>query len=164
MVGMWQGEFHVIRCFLQQTTSANMIDWHYMVMDMVGACSCHYYMESGFMQDVLIREINEAAKKRGRIIPLMGDTRKKKDKFTRIECLLEPLNRNGNLFLNEAFRNDPNMMRLAEQFTAFSPGSRAHDDGPDAVEGAVWILNQKAGRTMNEEIVCFTKTRGLERF
>ena len=164
LVGMWQGEFHVIRCFLQQTTSANMIDWHYMVMDMVGACSCHYYMESGFMQDVLIREINEAAKKRGRIIPLMGDTRKKKDKFTRIECLLEPLNRNGNLFLNEAFRNDPNMMRLAEQFTAFSPGSRAHDDGPDAVEGAVWILNQKAGRTMNEEIVCFTKTRGLERF
>ena len=45
------------------------------------------------------------------------------------------------------------MKRLAEQFTAFAPGSRAHDDGPDAVEGAIWKINEillkKDGKGIN---------------
>jgi phage terminase large subunit-like protein len=61
----------------------------------------------------------------------------------RIESLLEPLHRNGELFLNEHERHNPNMQRLEEQFINFAPGSRAHDDGPDAVEGAIWVINDK---------------------
>ena len=35
------------------------------------------------------------------------------------------------------------MRRLEEQFKAIEPKLSAHDDGPDAVEGAVWIINNK---------------------
>jgi len=80
---------------------------------------------------------------RGKQVPIVGDQRAKPDKFMRVEALLEPLNRNGKLCLNENERKSPHMQRLADQFTLFSPGSRAHDDGPDAVEGAVWMINNK---------------------
>jgi predicted phage terminase large subunit-like protein len=144
LVGKWESEFHVIKCFLDQATTAEMIDWHYRIMDMVGRdVSCFYLMEEVFMQDVLIKEVSDAGKRCGRPIPIRGDTRKKPDKFTRIESLLEPLNRNGELYLNMAEEHNPHMHRLVEQFCAFAPGGRAHDDGPDAVEGAIWVINEK---------------------
>jgi predicted phage terminase large subunit-like protein len=162
LVGAYQTEFHIIKCFLEQTTSAAMLDWHYQIMDLAGTQNCYYYMEASFMQDVLVNELANEAAKRGRHIPIRGDTRQKKDKFTRIECLLEPLNRNGQLFLNLAEQHNPHMQRLAEQFTAFSPSSRAHDDGPDAVEGAIWLLNQKANTFKDYEF--YGKVLGQNRW
>ena len=146
LVGRLENEFHIIKCYLAQATTAEMIGWHYNMMDFVGGCSCYYVMEQVFMQDTLVKEVSDAGRRTGRIIPIRGDTRKKPDKFMRIESLLEPLHRNGQLYLNEQEKNNPHMERLAEQFIAFAPGSRAHDDGPDAVEGAIWILNQKKGK------------------
>lgn len=35
------------------------------------------------------------------------------------------------------------MEAMEFQFLALSPTSRANDDGPDAVEGAVWKINHK---------------------
>ena len=90
-----------------------------------------------------MQEVYKEGQKRGKVIPLKGDERKKAEKFTRIESLLEPLNSNGKLYLNEAEADNPHMQRLEEQFLALEPGSRAHDDGPDAVEGAVFIINGK---------------------
>ena len=142
LVGKWQNEFHVVKCFLAQATTANMIDWHYRIMDQVGNTCCYYFMEETFMQDVIVKEVSDAGKRTGRNIPIRGDTRRKPDKFMRIESLLEPLHRNGQLYLNAAERDNQHMQRLAEQFVAFAPGSRAHDDGPDAVEGAIWKINE----------------------
>lgn len=140
LVGQWQREYHIIRCYLDKATTAEMIQWHLNIMELLGGLRCSYLMEQVFMQDVLVKEVYEAGRKQGRIIPIRGDTRKKADKFQRIESLLEPLNRNGDLYLNELERSNPHMQRLAEQFTALSPGSRTHDDGPDAVEGAIFYL------------------------
>ena len=147
LVGKWQDEFHIIKCYLAQTTTAAMIEWHYNIMDLVGNCGCYYYMEEVFMQDVIVKEVSSAGAKRGKLIPIRGDTRKKPAKFMRIESLLEPLHRNGQLYLNEAERDNPNMVRLVDQFLALAPGSYAHDDGPDAVEGAIWIINGKLSKT-----------------
>jgi hypothetical protein len=143
LVGRWQDEFHVIKCYLEQTTTAHMIDWHYTLMQMVGECNCYYYMEEVFLQDILLKEFYATGKRNGKIIPITGDRRSKPEKFMRIESLLEPLNRNGKLFLNENEKHNPHMQRLQEQFLALAPKSRAHDDGPDAVEGAVWMINNK---------------------
>jgi hypothetical protein len=74
------------------------------------------------------------------------DDRDKPDKFSRMEGNLEPLNRRGSLIFNEDEKDDPHMQRLEEQFRAIEPGLPAHDDGPDAVEGAVWIINNKLRR------------------
>lgn len=143
LVGKWEDEYHVLKCYLEQTTTAKMVDWHYHIRQLVGERVCYYYMEQVFLQDMLIKEFYDVCNQRGGIIPITGDQRSKPDKFTRIESLLEPLNRNGKLFLNENEQQNPHMQRLEEQFMALSPQSRAHDDGPDAVEGAVWMINDK---------------------
>jgi len=164
LVGRWNGEFHVLKCYLEQATTAKMIDWHYRVMDMTAGCACYFFMEEVFMQDVLIKEISDAGKRNGRAIPIRGDTRRKPDKYMRIESLLEPLNRNGELYLNEAERHNPHMMRLAEQFCAFAAGGNAHDDGPDAVEGAIWIINQKQTIAQHAAITVAPRMAHSKRF
>lgn len=143
LVGLYGKEYHIIKCFVEQTTTAQLIDWHFQIMDLVGACKCDYYIEEVFMQDVIVREVQQARDQYNRYIPVKGDRRKKQDKYTRIEGALEPLVRGGLLFLNAAEQYNPHMKRLQEQFALFAPGSRAHDDGPDAVEGAVWKLAEQ---------------------
>ncbi len=144
LVGKWKDEFHVIKAFVEQTTTAAMIEWLYQMEAFVSdRVPVYYYMESNFIQDTLVQEVYKEGQKRGKVIPLKGDERKKAEKFTRIESLLEPLNSNGKLYLNEAEADNPHMQRLEEQFLALEPGSRAHDDGPDSVEGAVFIINGK---------------------
>jgi predicted phage terminase large subunit-like protein len=153
LVGKTGDEYHIIKCYLEQATTARMVEWHRNIMRMVGACACYYFMEEVFMQDVLLKEMNDMGNRSGMKIPIRGDKRKKPDKFMRIESLLEPLHRNGELYLNEQERHNPHMQRLAEQFVAFAPGSHAHDDGPDAVEGAIWIMMEKSAKGVGEGIV-----------
>ncbi|MGJ1287599.1 hypothetical protein [Sphingobacterium sp. UBA6308] len=145
LVGRWNDEFHVIKAFCEQTTTAKMIEWHYMIADFVKeAVPVYYLMEANFIQDTLIQEFYKKSIEGDRkVIPLKGDHRKKAEKFTRIESLLEPLNSNQKLWLNEAEASNPHMKRLEEQFLALEPGSSAHDDAPDAVEGAIWTINNK---------------------
>ncbi|MEZ5195099.1 MAG: hypothetical protein R2764_01470 [Bacteroidales bacterium] len=143
LVGKYKDQFHIIKAFVEQTTTANMVDWHYQVMELVKEQSCYYYMEANFIQDILMQEFWKIGESKGKVVPIRGDERKKPDKYTRIESLLEPINRAGKLIFNQAEKKNPHMIRLEDQFKAFQPGSRAHDDGPDAVEGAVWILNHK---------------------
>jgi predicted phage terminase large subunit-like protein len=157
LVGKWEHEYHIIKCYLAQATTAEMIEWHYNMMRFVGTNACYYYIEEVFMQDVIRKEISDAGKRTGRTIPIKGDTRKKPDKFTRIESLLEPLHRNGELYLNQAEKDNPHMVRLAEQFITFAPGSRAHDDGPDAVEGAIWTITEKLGVQETAAFVSFER-------
>ena len=82
----------------------------------------------------------------------------------RIESLLEPLNRNGKLFLNETERDSPGMKMLAQKFLAFAPGSTAHDDGPDAVEGAIWIINNKLKALATGSVGTIERTRPNSKF
>jgi len=150
LVGRILDEFHVIKAYIEQTTTAQMTEWLYDVMTFVGNSTCYYYMEELFMQDSILQAVRDAGRDGRPVIPIIGDRRQKQDKFTRIECLLEPLNRNGKLYLNEAEQNNPHMLRLEEQFLALSPNSNAHDDGPDAVEGAIWILNNRCSLKKHE--------------
>ena len=144
LVGKWQNEYHIIKCFLEQCTSATMIDWHFNIHQLTRPSRCTFYMEEVFLQDVIRKELNDACMNRKIPLNVRGDTRSKPDKFTRIETLLEPLNRNGRLYLAEQERYNPHMLRLEEQFLALTAGSHAHDDGPDAVEGAIWLLGERA--------------------
>jgi hypothetical protein len=144
LVGELGGVFYIVKAFVEQTTVADMIDWHYHIMDYVNdKTSVYYYIEANMLQDVFLQKFQETGKAKGKYIPIQGDDRKKPDKFSRIEASLEPLNRYGNLILNEAEKNNPHFLRLEEQFLALEPSSSAHDDAPDSTEGAVYILNNK---------------------
>lgn len=164
LVGKWKDEFHVIKAYLEQTTTAKMIEWHYDIMQLVDGFACYFYMEQVFLQDILIKEFYETGKRIGKTIPISGDQRVKIDKHTRIESLLEPLNRNGKLYLNEHERNNTHMINLEDQFRAFAPGSRAHDDGPDAVEGAVYLINSKSSTLAAGSIETFRRPQNSKRF
>ena len=159
-------KYYVYTCWLDQTNSSRFVDW---LFD-----SCEYqkenkvdieflYIENNSLQDphyeqVLTPLIESEEQTRGRNLPITPDTRNKSDKFFRIEGTLEPLNRTGKLILNEAEKNNPNMQALEAQFMGVSANSKTMD-GPDGVEGGVWILKNEASSAEYEYIVPQTESR-----
>jgi hypothetical protein len=89
---------------------------------------------------------------------MVPDDRKKPDKFARIEGNLEPLNRTGKLIFNEDEIKNPHMQRLKEQFEAVEPTLSTLVDGPDAVEGAIWIINAKIRSSKPPVVKSLSKT------
>lgn len=168
LIGRYQNEYHILKAFVDQTSTAKMVEWHYLIHDYVnGRVPVYYYMESNFIQDTLLKHFYDYPLQPGKesypVIPLRGDDRKKPDKFTRIESLLEPLNRAGKLWLNQAEESNMHMKRLEEQFTSLEAGSSAHDDAPDATEGAVWMIQHKTTNNADNIETINTSKRGSKR-
>ena len=139
---------YVIKTFLAQALNAEFIDWYVRMLDFVGGKTNVYcYMENNKLQDPFFQQVFKplvAKVRREQKIALFirGDEEKKTDKATRIEANLEPLNREGNLILNEAERDNPHMKELEDQFKLFTLTMRYPADGPDAVEGANRIIDE----------------------
>lgn len=141
------GHFHVLKVFAAQTSVSEMIAWHYDIMDYVaGRVPVMYYMEANFMQDLMLDEFAKVGNAIGHHVPILGDKRSKGDKFARIESM-QPLFERGLVVFNEKERESPGMKVLEEQLLLFERGSRAHDDAPDALESAVWMLAQRTRAT-----------------
>lgn len=98
-------------------------------------------MEANFMQDTILDEFRREGELRGYQLPITGDKRKKPDKFQRVEAV-SPLWERGFVCYDEAQKDDPDMLAGIDQTLAFEKGMRGHDDGPDADEGAIWILQR----------------------
>lgn len=138
-----QGQYHVLKAYVDQTSVSQMVSWHYDIMRYVdGRVPVLYYMESNFLQDLLLDEFNKAGKAIGQHIPIRGDDRKKPDKFARIESM-QPLFERGLIIFNQAEKESSGFIALQQQLLMFEKGSKAHDDAPDALEGAVWLLNRR---------------------
>ncbi|SDG32278.1 hypothetical protein SAMN05421827_105134 [Pedobacter terrae] len=145
LVGRWKNEYHVIKIYCDQTTTAQMLDWNYEILDYVkGEVPVYFYIEWPWIDDMLKLDITAANLRHGMTLHPKPDDRDKPDKYHRIESTLEPLNRNGELIFNEAEKETQHMKNTEGQFLALSPTSRAHDDAPDAVEGAIFVVNNKA--------------------
>ena len=139
-----EGTFHVLKAYADQTSVSNMVAWHYEIDAYVaGRVPVLYYMESNFIQDLMLDEFKKVGEATGHQIPIRGDARKKPDKFSRIEAM-QPLFERGLIILNESEKDSPGMMQLVEQLLMFEKGSKAHDDAPDALEGAVFLLNRRS--------------------
>lgn len=142
LMGRWKDEYHIVKCWLKQGTTRELakglIDLKEYVNDV---CPVYWYAEENFLQDIILKELHEVFTQLKCTINISPDTRKKADKFTRIETALEPINTNGKLYLNEAEKENPHMQTLEEQFKALEPGTKTHDDGPDAAEGAKQIID-----------------------
>ena len=153
------GHFHVLKAFAAQTTVTEMIAWHYDVMDFVaGRAPVLYYMEANFMQDLMLDEFAKAGDERGYHVPVIGDKRAKGDKFARIEAM-QPLFERGLVVFSDKERETPGMMVLEEQLLMFERGSRAHDDAPDALESAIWMLSQRSRTSSNRFAVVSRPSR-----
>lgn len=147
-----KGKYHVLKAYADQTKVSRMVEWHYEIHDYIGDSSARYTMEANFMQDLLLDEFRKYGEKVGYQIPIVGDKRKKDDKFSRIENM-QPLFERGDVILNEAEKGSQGMEVLVDQLLCFEKGSKAHDDAPDALEGAIWILSHAARQTNNRYAV-----------
>lgn len=148
LMGYYKEKYYVVNGFLDHPSNAEFVQWYYDLKDYVGEKTQVYnYIENNTLQDpfyeqVFIPLFSKAAREKG-FIGIVPDNRKKPDKFSRIEGNLEPLNRLGKLILNEREKANPHMKRLEEQFLLLNAQMKAPADGPDCVEGGVWIVNQK---------------------
>lgn len=155
LVGFCEGKFYVVTGYLDHVTNDQYVEWYYNVRDFVGSRAQVYnYIENNKLQDPFFEQVFiplfAAKSKEKGVIGIIPDTRAKPDKFSRIEGNLEPLNRLGTLVLNEDEKGNPHVKRLEEQFLLVSPLMKAPADGPDCVEGGVWIANQKLAQFSRE--------------
>lgn len=147
-VGFYDGKYYIINCRLDHATNAEFVDWLYELnAEIPQGVQVYNFIENNTLQDpfyqqVIVPLFNEKSKTSG-FINITPDTRKKPNKFDRIEGNLEPLNRMGRLIFNEAQSGNPHMQRLEEQFILLDPKLSAPADGADAVEGGVFSTNEK---------------------
>lgn len=114
-------------------------------------------LQAPFFEQVLQPLIFQVGMQRSVLLPVITDARDKKDKYTRIEGMLEPIHRAGCLVFNEQEKDDPDMKRLKAQFTGFSPKQKRMD-GPDMVEGGVYQLKQRVQLEASQGIVTIKRT------
>lgn len=148
-----EGYYHVLKAYAGQCTVAEMVAWHYDIEMWIarkkGRKPPRYYMEANFIQDLLLKEFkDEGIARGGRQIPITPDKRKKPDKYSRIETM-QPLFERGFVLFNEEERESEGLKILIDQLLATEKGSRLHDDAPDALESAIWMLNKKGSDRRN---------------
>ena len=154
-----EGSYHVIKAYADQTSVSQMVMWHYDMVNYVnGRVPVLYYMESNFLQELLLDEFRKVGNLCGQQIPIRGDARKKPDKFARIEAM-QPLFERGLVLFNEKEKDSQGMIVLQEQLLMFEKGSKSKDDAPDALEGSFWILSQRSRSSNAQFTVGFRESR-----
>ena len=134
-----------LRAFVRKASVAELVRWCYDLYEWsqdVGI-AIRFAMEASFMQDILLDEFTTEGNIRGYQLPITGDTRKKPDKFQRIEAI-SPLWERGFVFYDQSQKDDPDMQAGLEQLLAFEKGMSGNDDAPDADEGAIYIIQKNS--------------------
>lgn len=134
-----------LRAFVRKASVGELVRWCYDLYEWsqeIGI-AIRFAIEASFMQDILLDEFTTEGELRGYQLPITGDTRKKPDKFQRIEAI-SPLWERGFVFYDISQKEDPDMQAGIEQTLAFEKGMTGNDDAPDADEGAIWILQRNA--------------------
>lgn len=132
------GKAYVLDAWVRQASVSAMVKASYDLWEKHGN-GCRYFMEANFMQDLLMDDFEAEGAARGRQMPLRADKRKKDAKEVRIENL-SPLFERGWLVFDEAKKASPDFQALRDQLLGFPYG---HDDGPDALESAVSLLQAR---------------------
>jgi phage terminase large subunit-like protein len=135
--------YRIVKAWIRQETKGAMVRAHYDMHEHLqskGASVIYHSVEGGFIQeDIHMPEYVKEGEARGYMLPISGDKRDKPNKFARIEAMT-PLFERAVIEWDEDLRNDKDANTLLSQLLNFPTG---HDDGPDALEGAIYISNTK---------------------
>jgi hypothetical protein len=148
LVGKLDMKYYVITGFLERgTLNSDFVGWYPKVLEYVNKKAHTYlYIENNSLQnpfyDQVFKPLFNALP--GGNPGILPDERSKPDKFTRIEGSLEPIYRDGNLIFNEDEESSPHMVELLTQFKLFNQKMNYPADGPDCIEGAKWIIDEKS--------------------
>jgi hypothetical protein len=150
LIGQSEGKFYVLDGRVERATNAEFVDWYYNINAQVpSGVQVYNIIENNTLQDPFYQQVFIPMFMERRTSPISTciniapDTRKKPDKFSRIEGNLEPLNTQGRLILNIDKKENPHFKRLEEQFLLLTPHLKAPADGADCIEGGVWWLQRK---------------------
>lgn len=141
-----QGKIHVLEIWCRQASVSAMIYAHYDMHERWKRIPLHW-MESGFLQGLILDEYNSAMPQFGYYLPIRPDPRNKPNKEQRIEAMSGLFER-GVIQFSEDIKGKPDTDALLNQLYGFPNGK--HDDGPDAIEGGVYFLNQNIRSTTTE--------------
>lgn len=137
LIGVKQRQIHILECWIRQASITAMVNAHADIHEKWLQQPRHY-IEANFLQDIIAKQYQIIYEERGYHLPITPDKRKKPDKYQRIEGI-SPLFEQGVIFISEGIRNSTDLKTLLHQLFAF-PSPQAHDDGPDALEGAISIV------------------------
>lgn len=170
LIGEHNGIFYVIKNFLDRVTNEQFVDWFYAMEEYVGEkTQVYHYIENNTLQDPFYEQVFmplffRKGQENGKYIGIVPDRRKKPDKFSRIEGNLEPLVRTGRLVFNIKEKDNPHMQRLEEQFKLVNAAMKSPSDGPDGVEGGVYVCNNKMLSFDGGAIVSIPRPRNKKRY
>lgn len=141
LIGRKERYFDILKAFVRQCTTPEMVRGHYNIASLVpDRLNCPHYMEANFIQDMMLEDYWREGDNRGTMLRIRGDKRSKPDKDVRIENLT-PFAEQGFIRFNQDEKHSPDMQELRNQFLGFPDAE--HDDGPDAVEGGIYLLNKR---------------------
>jgi hypothetical protein len=138
--------YDIVDAWGEKTTSKKMWERGFDVNDEYETFTIHHSMEANFIQEeVHSKELERVEADKGRALRVSWDRRAKDDKHARV-CTLQPLFERGLFRFNVLKKHTPGMKLLRTQLLAFEKGSKVNDDGPDGLEGAVWMADRFSGR------------------
>lgn len=154
VIGYKDGKYYVYKFWLGTMGQAKFVGHMYDAQDYVFKHKvdvARVWLENNSLQDPFYQQVIKPlvlsiGKDRKRRLSVSLDDRNKGDKFNRIEGTLEPIHRGGDLIFNEDEQDNPAMRMLEDQMLSVSEKSKFMD-GPDSLEGGVWIIknrNQKS--------------------
>lgn len=145
LVGKIKREFHILDCFVRQTSRHNAAVWLYEKVedDNLLKYNIRYWIEGLFAQDEFVSDFDIVGDELGWYVPVVADKRPKGGKHDRVESMSGYFER-GNVWFNKAIETSTDCQELKNQLLAFQKGSGAHDDAPDALQGAIVKLNTAA--------------------
>lgn len=153
LIGFYAGKYYLYKCWVDNTTNSNFIDWLFAAQNFVGnATQLYTFIENNtlqnpFYEQVLLPLIYSKSKEYKQTLLVTPDDVPKPAKWYRIEGTLEPLVRMATLVFNIAEKECPHMKRMEAQFKTASANSKTLD-GPDAVQGAIKkIMDKNAGKS-----------------
>ncbi len=150
IVGYRQQKYYIYKMWVDQMSNSKFVDCLYEAykhLTIHKVDTKRIYIENNSLQDpfyeqVLLPLIYQRSRDNGFTIPITPDSRRKPEKFFRIEGTLEPHNRLGRLIFNVDQKEEPNMVRAHDQMLAVSPTTKIMD-APDAIEGACWLIQNR---------------------
>lgn len=134
LIGKKGKEYHIIHCFLRQTSRRIVAAWLYDKYEErnLGRYNIRYIIDGLFAQDEFVNDFDAEGEERGYYIAVIANKEKYGDKYNHIESIEGRFERRWVVF-NIDEKENPDQMDTVEQFLAFEKGGGANDDGPDAI-------------------------------
>lgn len=143
LVGKIGRQFHIYHCYVRKESRAETAEWLYdlYIEKKLGQYdNIRYKVEGLFGQSEFVNDFDNEGDVRGFYIPVVADNRGKANKYERIESI-EPFFHKRMVFFNIEEQGNVDQIELKDQLLDFEKGSDSHDDGPDALHGAIKELN-----------------------